>query len=198
MKKSKLLAILASVIIIIVMVAIVYPNYFTSNAVSSQGLTNEATTISVDPTTIELSGAIGQTVQVNVNVSDVQDLWGWEIDNITFNSKVLNLTQVEEGSFLKSSSSTFFISTGNSASGNGGVIASTVCAFSQNTTVSGSGVLLSLKFDVLSEGSSQITLSSAKLYSSSQISPADGEETGWHQSINSTIVNGNVKIDKVT
>lgn len=57
------------------------------------------TTVFVDPATIE-NAEIGETVTVNVNVSNVKNLYGWQA-GMTFNSEVLNCIGYYQGEFLK-------------------------------------------------------------------------------------------------
>lgn len=58
-----------------------------------------STTVFVDPPTIE-GKVIGETVTVNIEVSNVTDLYGWQA-GLTFNPDVLNCTGYYEGEFLK-------------------------------------------------------------------------------------------------
>ncbi len=187
----------AIAVIVILSVAIVaYVHFSSSTAASSPSLSTA--TVSIDPSTLELQTAkIGQTINVNINVSNVQKLWCWELADLTFNSSVLNLTQVQEGPFMKSKGQTFFISTASVPAVQQGDLPSTVDAFAENTTVSGSGVLATLKFTVLSAGNSLINLTSATLFNPIEIQPNPYQETGIHDQINSTVVNGNVVIDSI-
>lgn len=58
-----------------------------------------STTVSVEPPTIK-GEVIGENVTVNVNVSHVTDLYGWQA-GIAFNPEVLNCTGYYEGEFLE-------------------------------------------------------------------------------------------------
>jgi hypothetical protein len=156
-------------------------------------------TVSIDPTTLQLQTAnIGQAIEFNINVSNVQKLWGWDFTDITFNSSVLKLTQVQEGNFLRSKGQTFFIWTKGAPSIQSGDLPEIVDALAENSSVSGSGVLATLTFSALSAGASQIALTSAKLYDPVEIQPNPYQETGIHEQINSTTTDGNVVITNVT
>ena len=124
-------------------------------------------TVSVDPAKLNLTTAyVGQTIQVDINVSNVNGLWGWALQNVNFNPKVLNVTNVQEGPFLKSKDSTFFLWASNSTLAfSKGDIPEINCAFAEDTTVSGGGVLATVTFRVLSAGSSPITIGEAALMS---------------------------------
>jgi hypothetical protein len=58
-----------------------------------------STTVFLDPPKIK-GTLIGENVTVNINVSNVTDLYGWQA-GMTFNSSVLNCTGYHEGEFLK-------------------------------------------------------------------------------------------------
>lgn len=151
-------------------------------------------TISIEPATLQLQTSnIGQTIEINVTVSDVQNLWGWEFSDLTFNSNVLNLTQVVEGPLLESGGQTFFLSTSSVPAVLQGDLPSVADALTQNVTASGSGTLATLKFTVLSAGTSPITITKAALYTPFVQDEVSYEE-GIHEAINSTIVNGNVQV----
>jgi hypothetical protein len=124
-------------------------------------------TVSVHPAKINLTTAyVGQTIQIDINISNVQGLWGWALQNVNFNPKVLNVTNVQEGPFLKSKDSTFFLWTSNSTIAfSEGDIPEINCAFAEDNTVSGGGVLATITFRVLSAGSSPITIGAAALMS---------------------------------
>ena len=155
---SKIIAVVA--IIIILSVAIVAYIHYSKPAVA---IPSVPATVSVDPSSILLQNAeIGQTIQVNINVTNVRNLWGWELNYLTFNPKVLNLTQVQEGPFLKTGGPTFFITTLNDTNWlQAGILPSTNEAINVNATAHGSGVILSLTFAVLAAGTSPIIINSA-------------------------------------
>jgi hypothetical protein len=115
--------------------------------------------ISVNPATQQFPSAhVGDTIQINITVSNVQNLWAWDITPLTFNPSVLNLTQVTEGPFLKAGAQTLFIWTSRSLVDiNEGRIVDTSDNRLEFTTQSGSGEIATLTFKVLSTGSSQIS-----------------------------------------
>jgi hypothetical protein len=191
--------ILGIVIIIILSVSVIAYVHFSSSTTATPYSSLSTATISIDPTTLQLQTAnIGQTVEVNINVSSVQKLWGWDFTDITFNSSVINLTQVQEGPFLRAKGQTFFIWTEGAPSIRTGDLPEIVEALAENTSVSGSGILATLKFNVVSAGTSQIVLTSAKLYDPIEIQPNPFQETGTHEQINSTTINGEVVIANIT
>jgi hypothetical protein len=192
------LRILGIAIIIILSASIIAYVHFSSSTTATPSSPSTAI-VSVDPTTLQLPTAnIGQTIEVNINVSNVQKLWGWDFTDIIFNSSVLNLTGVQEGPFPQSKGQTFFIWTKGAPSIQTGDLPEILEALAENTSVSGSGILATLKFNVVSAGASQITLSSAKLYDPIEIQPNPSEETGVHEQINSTTINGNIVIASIT
>jgi hypothetical protein len=152
--------------------------------------------VSVDPSNLQLRTAyIGQTIQVNVNISDVTGLWGWEIKDIRFSPKVLTLTNVQEGPFLQKGGQTFFLWTSSSQQAfSKGDIPDIDDALTSYTGVSGSGVLVTLTFQVISQGNSPITLTTLSLLNSTEITPNIDYDTGYMGQINCTVTNGSVDI----
>ena len=197
-QKLHTLRILGMTIIIVLVASIIAYVHFSSSTTATPSAPSTAT-VSIDPTELQLLTAnIGQAIEVNVNVSNVQKLWGWDFTDIMFNSSVLNLTQVQEGPFMQSKGQTFFIWTKGAPSIETGDLPEIVDALAENTSVSGSGILATLKFDVVSAGVSQITLTSAKLYDPIEIQSSPSQETGVHEQINSTTTNGTVVIATIT
>jgi hypothetical protein len=191
--------ILGIVIIIILSVPIIAYVHFSSSTKATLYSSLSTATISIDPATLLLQTAnIGQTIQVNINVSNVQELWGWDFTDITFNSSVVSLTQVQEGPFLQTKGKTFFIWTKGAPSIQTGDLPEIVEALGENTSASGNGTLATLEFSVVSAGTSQIVLTSAKLYDPIEIQPNPYQETGTHEQINSTATNGKVVIANIT
>ena len=197
-QKMHTLHILGIAIIIVLVASILAYVHFSSPTTATPSSLSTAT-VSIDPTELQLQTAnIGQPIEVNINVSNAQKLWGWDFTDIMFNSSVLNLTQVQEGPFLQSKGQTFFIWTKGAPSIETGDLPEIADALAENTSVSGSGILATLKFNVVSAGVSQITLTGAKLYDPVEIQPTASQETGVHEQINSTTTNGTVVIATIT
>jgi hypothetical protein len=64
-----------------------------------------STALFVDPLTVQ--GTSGQNFTINVSVSNVVALYGWEF-KLGWNASLLDWVSVSEGSFLKSGGNTFF------------------------------------------------------------------------------------------
>jgi hypothetical protein len=110
----------------------------------------------VTPSTIVLSGQ--NTITLDVMIADVIDLHAYSV-RITFNNSIVRLTSVTQGSFLSSGGSTLFFV-------NPAQIVDYVlieAAILGTNTVSGSGKIFSLNFDVLSAGNSPITITLVQL-----------------------------------
>jgi hypothetical protein len=166
------------------------------------------TTVSVVPASTTLQNAlIGQTVEVYINVTNVRDLWGWELDYLSFNPKVLNLTGVREGPFLKTAGPTFFVTTLNATNWlQDGILPSTNEAMSVNVTAHGSGVVLVLTFAVLGPGISPISIDGENstsympafiLYTNHEIEYVNNETTGEMRTINCTVTNGQITVANI-
>ena len=68
--------------------------------------TAQATVMSIEPKTAQ--GTVGQNFTINVEVSDVYDLYGWSF-KLTWDSTILEAVNITEGPFLKSGGETLFI-----------------------------------------------------------------------------------------
>jgi hypothetical protein len=113
---------------------------------------------------------VGDTIHVNITITDVQNLWLWDITDLTFNPSVLSLTGVSEGPFLESAGQTLFIWTSNSnVQFSEGYIPEISDTLLELTNMSGTGVLATLSFKVLSTGTSQITFNQTSLESTTNL-----------------------------
>jgi hypothetical protein len=126
---------------------------------------NEAgtATVSVFPSSITTS--ISQNFSINVNVTGVSDLYGWEF-KLNWTATILNAVNVTEGPFLKSGgNSTFFYYNLNATSGHLRVD----CTRTGSVPgASGNGVLATVKFNVKSSGQSPLNLYYAVLINSQE------------------------------
>jgi hypothetical protein len=105
---------------------------------------------------------VGQSFSVNVTVSSVSDLYGWEFE-LGWNSTLLDVTSVDEGTFLQAGGNTFFTYQVDSIGG--GMIAD--CTLVGDIPgVSGSGTLASAAFHVKEVGDCPLTLYNVTLYNS--------------------------------
>jgi general secretion pathway protein D len=73
--------------------------------VASSARPVEASIISVNPATSIVS--VGDTFSVSIDIADVTDLFAYQF-GFTYDPTVVNVTAVEEGSFLGTAGSTFF------------------------------------------------------------------------------------------
>lgn len=149
-KKHKILLIVISAFLLL------FPSLYFSqflnglflNIVASEN--PSATTIFVDPS--NSTASIGENFTVYVNVSNVVDLYGWEF-KLSWNTSMLNLTSVSEGSFLKNYGETFM--TKEVEENNVHIL----CTLMGNVSgANGNGVLASLKFHINNPGNSMLQL----------------------------------------
>ena len=127
------------------------------------------TTVSVVPSTVTAS--MGQNFNINVNISSVSDLYGWEF-KLGWNSTLLDAVNVTEGTFLKNSSETFFVPKINNTVG----YMLVDCTLLGNVDgVSGNGTLAVVEFYVEGIGESVLDLFNTTLINSR-------EQTITHQS----------------
>jgi hypothetical protein len=122
--------IIASVIIVILILAIVA--YLFMNR----------TTVYVDPQTIK--EVVNQDFQVNITVSNVANLYGWQF-KLGWNATILGLMNVTEGPFLKSIRQTIFSYKLNET--NYHIVVE--CSYMGNVPgANGNGVLATIRFHV--------------------------------------------------
>jgi hypothetical protein len=121
-----------------------------------------STAVRVDPT--YSTENIGGTFVVNVNVTDVANLTGWQL-NLYYLNAILNCSNLAEGPFLKSApSGTYHIFTiTNNYNSTYGRISATCVIKGLDWTVNGSGVILMMTFKAIGGGSTDLTLANTKL-----------------------------------
>ncbi len=122
--------------------------------------TSLQTTVYVAPSTI--AATVGQTFFVNINISDVVDLYGWEF-KLKWNSTVLDVINVTEGDFLKSIGDTLFWPIINNTQG---CILVDCTLWGNILGVNGSGTLAIVEFKAENAGESILDLCDTKLVSS--------------------------------
>jgi hypothetical protein len=150
-------------------------------------------TLSIIPSTTHLSSTqIGSIFDVNLTINNVQGLYGWNL-NLTWNPKVLNLTNIDEGSFLSDIGQTFYtwapsLSLQNRSNGFIQSVAAVMLG-TEKKTASGSGILATITFEVLNSGVSPISIDG------SQLAPALTTTLDVSQRIPATINNGVVIVD---
>src|SRR5690242_1252599 len=110
------------------------------------------------------SVAAGNTFAVDVNISNVSDLFAFQFD-ITFNPGILSATSIIEGAFLPGGGTTFFIP--GTIDNSGGTISSNAdTLIGAISGVSGGGTLAILDFTTLGTGMSAIDIANVTLLDS--------------------------------
>ncbi|HTR38266.1 MAG TPA: cohesin domain-containing protein [Bryobacteraceae bacterium] len=125
-----------------------------------------AATVSIDP--VSQTVGVGNTVDVNVDITDVSDLYAFQFD-VGFDPTLLAATSESEGPFLSSAGTTIFLpgtidNIGGAISGTADVLSGAISGASTSGTP---GVLATLQFTSLAEGTSAISLSNIVLLDSS-------------------------------
>ena len=124
-----------------------------------------ASSISVLPPSSTL--AIGETVTLNILIADVIDLYDYQFD-LNFDPGVLQFTGFTDGTFLTSDGGTsalggaFALAADNTL----GVVTLLDALFGPVSGVNGSGILASLSFVAVANGSSSVTLTNLILENS--------------------------------
>jgi hypothetical protein len=156
----------------------------------------QTTTISVTPQTNTVS--VGQTFSVNIEISNVQNLYGLDIA-LTWDTSMLKLdnnkTFVGESNGVLNPQVLFVQESADQSTGEYNVVAT-----SENPAgpFSGSGTVATLTFTVKSTGQSSLTLKSSTSNSpqlASYAAPGSGETS---QPISATVTNGVVQTSSST
>ena len=100
--------------------------------------------------------AVGDNFTVNLNVENVTDVGGWQAD-LTFDPEVLTAHSVDEGDFLTQDEGETFFQEGTIKNQLGKITGIKAARLTQ-TPVRGHGTLLSVTFQALQNGESELTL----------------------------------------
>ena len=131
------------------------------------GVASPATTMSVEPR-YNFGLSIGDTFPINITVSNVTDLQGWQF-RLYYKSAVLNATSYEEGPFLKSEGvNTFFyvVNFTDNYNATHGLVFLACARYSLGgdiTGVNGTGTLATITFKVVGGGGSTLHLENTLL-----------------------------------
>lgn len=118
--------------------------------------------VSIDPTSSTISS--GGTATIDVDVSGVTDLYGYQFD-LTFGAATVSATSDSEGGFLATGGTTFFIP-GTIDNVGGSVTATADTLIGAISGVDGSGTLAVLTFTGLAPGTTSIDLENVFLLDS--------------------------------
>lgn len=150
MNKKNIL-IISLLAILIVTLTLVYMNIKTPTS----------PTMYVDPKTIR--GSVGQNFTININISNVVDLYGWSF-KLRWNATVLDAVNVTEGTFLRNGGSTFFDPKINNTAG---YIAVDSTLIGNISGVNGSGAVATIQFHVKETGDCDLDLYDTMLINAS-------------------------------
>jgi general secretion pathway protein D len=127
---------------------------------SHQPTSAPATQLFVEPETIR--GTTGQDLTLNVSISNVADLYGWEF-YLGWNPSLLSLVSVNEGPFLKSGGNTYFYFLNSTNE----YVRVDCTLEGEIPGVSGDGTLATVTFSTTNAGQCQLNLYNVDLRDSS-------------------------------
>jgi hypothetical protein len=110
-----------------------------------------------------IKGTIGQVFTVNISVSEVADLYGWQT-KLEWNPQILEVVNVTEGNFLKNHGSTYF----NEKFNETGYLLLDCTLIGDLPGARGSGILTTIQFSVKGSGSCNLQLSETTLINSAE------------------------------
>lgn len=119
------------------------------------------TILSMDPQSVQ--GIVGGNFTIKVNISNVADLFGWEL-RLNWNASLLSVTNITEGSFLRSKGATFFSPQLNST---GGYLVADCTLTGDVAGASGQGTLVIIQFQVEGNGDCDLNLYDTQLLNAS-------------------------------
>ena len=154
--KKRTTIVISSLTVLAIVMAYIIIRVFTPSTPGTPG-----TVLYVEPQTT--SKLMDQDFAVNISISNVTDLFAWQF-KLTWNTTILNLLNITEGSFPKSGGTTIWNPEINSTIG----YVFAVCSLTGNETTSGKGVLATAYFYVKGNGSCDLDLSEIKLYNSAE------------------------------
>ncbi len=154
-------------LLIFVLIFEIVPTNFVSAVIT--------TTVNVFPSTVAVS--VGQNVIIEVKITDVLDLYGWEF-RLRWNPILLDAVAVIEGNFLDGGGArnTFFWSIVNNTAG---YILADCTLLGDVPGVNGSGTLATVIFYVKYAGESVLSLDDTKLISSDEQSISHEATDGY-------------------
>ncbi len=135
------------------------------------------TIISVEPMNTSV-GSVGKKFSINVDVTDANETWAWEF-NLSWNSSILNITNITEGTFLKQGGNTYCPLPPENINYNEGWVLFACTLEQPATSQSGDGTLATLNFTVLSEGNSDLHLNNTYLLNDSLYNYAHQTKDGY-------------------
>jgi hypothetical protein len=127
----------------------------------------EGTVMSINPSRI-VDLKEGDTFKINVTISNVIDLYGWQF-KIAYRNNALNASSISEGSFLKKDgASTFFliVEFNDNYNATHGIINAACARMAAEAGVNGTGVLASVTFKVKAAFTTALHLYETKLIDS--------------------------------
>lgn len=133
----------------------------------SPTLLAENTTLYIDPPSIAGLN-VGDTFKINVTISNVVDLYGWQF-KLTYRNDALSATSMSEGSFLKKDGAPtlyFKVEFTDDYNATHGLIIATCTRSIVETGVDGSGILATIVFRVKASLSTVLHLFDTKLIDS--------------------------------
>jgi len=172
-----IVALLSAILIISVVFSsgVIDVSTFSLSSPASSGGAPESSSpvVFVDPGTIikdyenDLGYQIGDTFEVHVNITGATDLFAWQV-NMNWNPSILNVSNIIAGEFLNVGAVPNYTSSSASPNGLGFVINKTDNAtgytamgesiLGADTGVSGNGRLVTIEFQVVGYGCSNLTL----------------------------------------
>ena len=130
-------------------------------------------------------GNVGENFTIEVKVSNVTDLYGYEF-HLRWNPTLLDCVEVNEGPFLKSGGSTFFTYKINST---GGCVVVDCTLLGDVQGVSGNGILTTIEFYIKTTGECLLDLYDTILLNSAEQTIEHSTTDGYFYAVTQSGVN---------
>jgi hypothetical protein len=126
----------------------------------------QTTAMKITPSNIQITPSqLGSTLQVNVTVENVQNLWQWNA-SVTWDPAVLNLINVQEGTFLSAGTppkNPTLFAWPSLTNIHQGLLPGVVDTITSYSSANGTGVLMTLNFTILAVQATDIQLDQTDL-----------------------------------
>jgi len=136
-------------------------------------MTASEPTMYVSPSNIMVN--VNQAFEIDINISGVSDLYGWEF-KLSWNPSLLEAINVTENSFLRNGGETYIVSKVNNIEG---YILVGCTLLRKIAGVNGNGTIATVELRVRNTGSCTLDLCGTKLVSSLKKLEAHSDIDGW-------------------
>jgi len=172
-KKEKSMIAIGILLFVLILPIMNFAAYKKSEGSNISSTLENSTILFVNPETLTVD--VGQTFSVDIYVSNVIDLYGWEF-KLRWNLTLLDALNITEGDFLRSYGDTLFVINVNNTEG---WLRAACTLIGGIPGVNGSGILATVEFYAESVGQTMLDLYDTKLVNSCEESIQHSAHDGY-------------------